>query len=601
MSANSSIEWTHHTFNPWWGCTKISAGCLNCYAEGISNRFGYGTWGPEGQRGQFDGRHWDAPKRWNASARRRRVQELVFCGSMCDLFEDRQELDKLRERLWDLVDATPNLTWQLTTKRPENIEAMTPMEWFEAFPENVWVIVSVEDQQSLDKRLPILLDLPPIVCTGLSVEPLLESIDLEPLLKYPVPGHIPMNDLEWVIVGGESGRTARPCNVNWIASVVETCQDNAVPVFVKQLGSNVQLHGGPFLGTVFPLGNDALEGADDRREIGDVLAPQDVGATVDVVILHLEGPAEQIDAGEQTQHQVGDRHGWRGILQLSEKSNLDTWKAGIRASVLTPIGAKTERTAKVKSQRGLPASVRREGCASTPAGTPSPAAPPATRPCCRPWSRPGARASAGHRCCSDAAWVAVSGFFQGTADATHGQGCPSSEGLRTCGHGGQARLVAPGERAWRPRRRRRRLQGPALQPLRPRLRDPSATAQVLSIRLPRRHRCCDSAADPRPRTVTPLLHRHRGDQDRQARLGGVLWTARPRRTAPPAGLVDRRALPGRRQWGADPHGMCRLDRDSPPAGHIWDAGLPVQLRAPRRGQAAPCHCGLSQALREGQA
>lgn len=98
MGADSKIEWTHHTFNPWWGCTRVSPGCEHCYAETFAKRVGV-KWGVQADRRVFADKHWAEPIKWNRSAGERRVRERVFCASMADVFEDRPELTAERAKL----------------------------------------------------------------------------------------------------------------------------------------------------------------------------------------------------------------------------------------------------------------------------------------------------------------------------------------------------------------------------------------------------------------------------------------------------------------------------------------------------------------------
>src|SRR5271165_362130 len=120
MGQNSSIEWTDHTFNPWWGCTKVSPACQNCYAELWAKRMGHQVWGNRTQRRFFTNNHWNEPLIWNHDARNTKRRRRVFCASMADVFERKRELNSWRERLWTLISATPCLDWLLLTKRPEN-------------------------------------------------------------------------------------------------------------------------------------------------------------------------------------------------------------------------------------------------------------------------------------------------------------------------------------------------------------------------------------------------------------------------------------------------------------------------------------------------
>lgn len=287
MSENSSIGWTDHTFNSWWGCVKVHAGCTHCYAESFDKRVGGSHWG-NGPRRMILG-EWGKPAKWNAEAIEKfgRRARVFFC-SMCDLFEDYNgpvvdqqgnpvpipgdtghwTVPALRQRVFNIIEKTPNLTPLLLTKRPENIRAMVPHYWLDNWPEHVWTGTSPCNQETADACIPDLLSVP-----GrhfLSCEPLIGPLDLlrvkagalcpqRPAHRVDVlrggtwdlrTGMVPARELpefvnhsdmariEWVIVGGESGK-ARPCNVAWIRSVVKQCGDSGTPCFVKQLGSNV--------------------------------------------------------------------------------------------------------------------------------------------------------------------------------------------------------------------------------------------------------------------------------------------------------------------------------------------------------------------------
>jgi protein gp37 len=245
VSAKTGIAWTDHTFNPWWGCTKVSPGCTNCYAERDSKRYGFKVWGPVGptvERRVFGEKHWAEPLKWNREAEREGRSHRVFCASMADVFEaDAPEGEQ--RRLFKLIEATPHLTWQLLTKRPELVLDVVPIRWSDGFPPNVWLGVSVEDQQRADERIPLLLQTPARV-RFLSVEPLLGPVDLSAWLACGDGtgiGNYGLRsaDLHWVICGGESGSGARPCSIEWIRSVLEQCWEAKVPAFCKQLGSLV--------------------------------------------------------------------------------------------------------------------------------------------------------------------------------------------------------------------------------------------------------------------------------------------------------------------------------------------------------------------------
>jgi protein gp37 len=230
----TTIEWTDYTFNPWWGCTKVSAGCTNCYAETLSNRYGFDAWGPGKPRRAFGKKHWSDPYKWDRKARVEGVRRRVFCASMADVFEDEAPTGE-RERLWDLVLDTPGLDWQILSKRPEAFRDLLPED--NGWPwRNVWLGVSVEDQATADERIPLLLQTPAAV-RFVSYEPALLPVDLR---TYVSPGQ-PWGErfLDWIIVGGESGPGARPFDVEWARLVIGGCRmaQPPVPVFVKQLGA----------------------------------------------------------------------------------------------------------------------------------------------------------------------------------------------------------------------------------------------------------------------------------------------------------------------------------------------------------------------------
>ena len=251
MSDKTGIQWTDHTFNCWWGCTKVSPGCTNCYAESWDARWKGGHWGKDAPRRFFGDAHWNEPLKWNRAAEMEGRRHRVFCASMADVFEDRPDLEAERDHLWDLIHRTPHLDWQLLTKRPENMERMLPWGRYGAGPSpwrNVWLGTTVEDQKRADERIPLLLATPATV-RFLSCEPLLGPVTLQPVVEKwardaleamkagePLPPSI-----KWVIVGGESGTDARPFDVEWARSLARQCAEAGIPCFVKQLGSAAHL------------------------------------------------------------------------------------------------------------------------------------------------------------------------------------------------------------------------------------------------------------------------------------------------------------------------------------------------------------------------
>ena len=130
MGEKTGIEWTDHTFNPWIGCTKVSPGCLNCYAErDFDHRRRIAHWGSCGTRVITSVANWRQPLKWDREARAAGVRRKVFCASLADVFEDFPGLDGQRGRLWELVTSCQQLDWLLLTKRPENIMRMVPPAW----------------------------------------------------------------------------------------------------------------------------------------------------------------------------------------------------------------------------------------------------------------------------------------------------------------------------------------------------------------------------------------------------------------------------------------------------------------------------------------
>jgi protein gp37 len=230
MGKNSSIEWTDHTFNPWWGCAKVSPGCENCYAEAWSKRVGEKIWGAKTERRFFSEKHWKEPLKWNADAESEKVRRRVFCASMADVFESRIELDEWRSKLWVLIDSTPWLDWLLLTKRPQNVLKRVP--WTNDWPTNVWIGTTVEDQVRANERLPVLLQLP-ARRRFLSCEPLLGPVDLTAWTSLRPKK---LYSIDWVIAGGESGANARAMLPGWARQLRDQCQKSGIPFHFKQWG-----------------------------------------------------------------------------------------------------------------------------------------------------------------------------------------------------------------------------------------------------------------------------------------------------------------------------------------------------------------------------
>lgn len=244
---NSKIEWTTHTFNPWWGCIRVSPGCEHCYAETLAHRYGYEVWGPAKTTGRrmMSDNYWRQPIKWNKAAQAAGTRARVFCASMADVFENHPQVEDARYRLWDLIEATPWLDWLLLTKRPENILGNTvrwaPFSAMGKWPDNVWIGTSVENQEQADKRIPELLKVPAKV-RFLSCEPLLGPVDIADYLgcQHYLHGQVipcTCSLVDWVIVGGESGHGSRAMHPEWARSLRDQCREARTAFFFKQWGN----------------------------------------------------------------------------------------------------------------------------------------------------------------------------------------------------------------------------------------------------------------------------------------------------------------------------------------------------------------------------
>jgi protein gp37 len=290
----SAIEWTDATWNPIRGCSRVSEGCRNCYAERVAARFarpgqayaGLARWTPW-KDGERDAR-WtgevrlveaalDLPLRWKRPRR-------IFVNSMSDLFHEKVP-DEWIDRIFAVMALSREHTFQVLTKRPERMRAYLEQvsderdmqrwaRWADiakspcaagVFDEldwplpNVWLGVSVEDQPTADERIPLLL-LAPAAVRWVSYEPALGPVDFTRVpwgWKYPLgserervyadaltdrlwlydEGDVEQPRLDWLVVGGESGPGARPFDLAWARSAIAQCRAAGVPVFVKQLGS----------------------------------------------------------------------------------------------------------------------------------------------------------------------------------------------------------------------------------------------------------------------------------------------------------------------------------------------------------------------------
>jgi protein gp37 len=258
VGETTKISWCDSTFNPWVGCTKVSPGCTNCYAEVQDHRWGHDRWGPGKARELTSKANWALPIRWNAAAAKAGVRRRVFCGSLCDVFDPEAPVGG-RARLWDLIHATDHLDWLLLTKRPERFGPELPLGWHElGWPRNVWLGVTVENQEQAEKRIPLLLEQDAVV-RFLSCEPMLEDVGLNRHLGIYThsgtpccidrPGYHALaatdrggpgrTGIDWVIVGGESGSRARSFRPAWARGIRDQCKAAGVRFFMKQLGAHV--------------------------------------------------------------------------------------------------------------------------------------------------------------------------------------------------------------------------------------------------------------------------------------------------------------------------------------------------------------------------
>lgn len=214
MAQASAIEWTNATWNPVTGCTKISPGCKNCYAERMARRLkamGVPQY-RDGFKLTLQPEALDIPRRW-------KKPRLVFVNSMSDLFHEAVPLDFVR-RVFDTMADCPQHQFQILTKRPElALEFAPELDW----SDNVWMGTSVESALYVHRVRT--LSLIPARIRFLSVEPLLG----------PIP-RLPLTDIHWVIVGGESGPGARPMLEEWVLQIRDRCQLQGVPFFFKQWG-----------------------------------------------------------------------------------------------------------------------------------------------------------------------------------------------------------------------------------------------------------------------------------------------------------------------------------------------------------------------------
>jgi protein gp37 len=219
-STNTGIEWTDRTWNPTTGCNKVSPGCTHCYAEALTKRFRNNF--PQGFELTLHPKRLEEPFHWHTPSR-------IFVNSMSDLFHEEVPVSFIKE-IFEVIRQTPKHIYQILTKRHERLLQLAPeLEWFD----NIWIGVSVENQNYIH-RVDYLRQVPAKV-RFLSCEPLLSSLKLD------------LTDIDWVIVGGESGPKHRPMEVKWVQSIRDQCEAAGVAFFFKQFGGRTPKAGGRLL------------------------------------------------------------------------------------------------------------------------------------------------------------------------------------------------------------------------------------------------------------------------------------------------------------------------------------------------------------------
>lgn len=213
MSEFSAIEWTEATWNPWMGCTKVSAGCDNCYMFTEQRRYGNDPEVVRRSKTKFAD-----PLKWKEG-------KLVFTCSWSDWFH--KDADPWRDEAWEIIKNTPQHTYQILTKRPGRIFRHLPNDWGNGYP-NVWLGTSVENQEAAFRAWR-LGDIAARV-RFISAEPLLGPVD------FFAGNRSALDRIDWVIVGGESGPNHRAMDTDWVRGIHEQCNEYGVAFFLKQLG-----------------------------------------------------------------------------------------------------------------------------------------------------------------------------------------------------------------------------------------------------------------------------------------------------------------------------------------------------------------------------
>lgn len=268
MGEHTEIGWTDHTWSPWWGCMKVSPACDNCYAEALDRRTGGAHWGADAPLKLMSDTHWRAPLNWNRKVPERETR-FVF-PSMCDPFDKKAPVE-LRQRFFDLIRATPSLTWLLLTKRIGN--AVEMCEAVGGLPANAALGETIVTQDEAIRDVPKLLEAKRSLkarLVFLSIEPMLEEMDITDLHtdrhgdlnaltgRGIWPGakgyedsinatKVTLPKVDWVIVGGESGQNARKMDEAWPRAIAEQCFIHGTPFFFKQWGGRTPKANGKML------------------------------------------------------------------------------------------------------------------------------------------------------------------------------------------------------------------------------------------------------------------------------------------------------------------------------------------------------------------
>jgi protein gp37 len=236
----TGISWADFTFNPWIGCQKVGPPCDNCYAEDLfgteGSRLKRVVWGPDGERLMTSPANWAKPLRWQKILMAAGVFLDVFSASLAD-WADNKAPAGARAQLALVIRRTPNLRWMLLTKRIGNAEAMLREMFPEGVPPNVALGITVALQNEVDRDIPRAIEVKKrlgIRALFLSMEPLLGPVYLDPAW---------LRDIDLVIVGGESGKNARPMHPVWALEIGDQCWKAGVRFHFKQWGEYVEWTG----------------------------------------------------------------------------------------------------------------------------------------------------------------------------------------------------------------------------------------------------------------------------------------------------------------------------------------------------------------------